>query len=666
MGDLFDFLLNTLAQFAGGPGPPENNLVRFGLAAMLWGALLAIAWSRARHTRRDRERLLVIGFGLAFARELYKFGHLSVKMITGTEHDFFCAITAPLEHALTTGSVVLISGAFLRYILDDALLAKRYLILGLSATLLAVAASARWWPQQLLADPAVRFHETTLASLIHLVSSALLAIALVILIRRRGWLRNVVVVALSFLVISELLVFINFATEHLYTGILCPIGNAFYLLAIPTFGYVYFHEQRNEQLRAEAALHSYRDHLEELVKARTAELAKRNAELAAQNAIAATISQAPDLDTVLGAALDRTLELMATEYGSIYLLDQGTKELVLRLQRSAPTAGGEHCARCPARLCEEVSQQAITSMQPVTFEIGEKTPHGQTLCAQAPGVHALVSTPLISQSHAVGAMTLGATHKDAFLPEDWEMLTALGQQIGVAVEKAHLQHQLELTAALEERQRIAAEMHDGLAQTLSYMGLATDRAAALLEEGQTGQVVRLFHQLRDAISQATHEVRRSIASLQERPAPRESLQEAVQRTVAAQAPDTAPAITVIDELPQPVMLPAANLEQTVRVVQEALANAHRHAAAQRLAVRLEGSLTGVTITVEDDGCGFDPQASSGSGEHFGLSIMRARAARIGGDLTIQSKRGTGTRVSLTLPLASWAAQANQAVVSENA
>jgi two-component system nitrate/nitrite sensor histidine kinase NarX len=338
---------------------------------------------------------------------------------------------------------------------------------------------------------------------------------------------------------------------------------------------------------------------------------------------------------------------MATEYGSIYLLDQGTKELVLRLQRSAPTAGGEHCARCPARLCEEVSQQAITSMQPVTFEIGEKTPHGQTLCAQAPGVHALVSTPLISQSHAVGAMTLGATHKDAFLPEDWEMLTALGQQIGVAVEKAHLQHQLELTAALEERQRIAAEMHDGLAQTLSYMGLATDRAAALLEEGQTGQVVRLFHQLRDAISQATHEVRRSIASLQERPAPRESLQEAVQRTVAAQAPDTAPAITV-------------------RVVQEALANAHRHAAAQRLAVRLEGSLTGVTITVEDDGCGFDPQASSGSGEHFGLSIMRARAARIGGDLTIQSKRGTGTRVSLTLPLASWAAQANQAVVSENA
>jgi signal transduction histidine kinase len=209
-------------------------------------------------------------------------------------------------------------------------------------------------------------------------------------------------------------------------------------------------------------------------------------------------------------------------------------------------------------------------------------------------------------------------------------------------------------------------MHDGLAQTLSYMGLATDRAAALLEEGQTGQVVRLFHQLRDAISQATHEVRRSIASLQERPAPRESLQEAVQRTVAAQAPDTAPAITVIDELPQPVMLPAANLEQTVRVVQEALANAHRHAAAQRLAVRLEGSLTGVTITVEDDGCGFDPQASSGSGEHFGLSIMRARAARIGGDLTIQSKRGTGTRVSLTLPLASWAAQANQAVVSENA
>jgi two-component system nitrate/nitrite sensor histidine kinase NarX len=263
-------------------------------------------------------------------------------------------------------------------------------------------------------------------------------------------------------------------------------------------------------------------------------------------------------------------------------------------------------------------------------------------------------------------MTLGTAHTEASFPEDLQLLTALGQQIGVAVEKAHLQHQLERAAALEERQRIAAEMHDGLAQTLSYMGLATDRAAILLEEGQTGQVARLFHQLRDAISQATLEVRRSIASLQEKPAPRESLQNAIQRTVAGLTPDTAPAITIIDELPQPVILPAAKLEQIVRVVQEALANARRHAAAQRLAVRLEGSLTGVTITVQDDGCGFDPQAPPGSGEHFGLSIMRARAARIGGDLTIQSERGAGTRVSLTLPPASGATQAAQPVMGENA
>ena len=95
MDKFLDFWLMFLTQIAGGPGPAENNLVRFALLAIFWAVLLAFAWSGQRHGRRPRERLLVWGFGLALA------------------------------------SVVMIAGSFLRYILDDELLARRYIQTGL-------------------------------------------------------------------------------------------------------------------------------------------------------------------------------------------------------------------------------------------------------------------------------------------------------------------------------------------------------------------------------------------------------------------------------------------------------------------------------------------------------------------------------------------------------
>ena len=73
MTNILDFILLLLSQFAGGPGPVENNLVRFGLAAMMWAVLFYIAWSRQRSQDLPREKLLVWGFGLALVRELYMF-----------------------------------------------------------------------------------------------------------------------------------------------------------------------------------------------------------------------------------------------------------------------------------------------------------------------------------------------------------------------------------------------------------------------------------------------------------------------------------------------------------------------------------------------------------------------------------------------------------------
>jgi len=76
-----DFLLVLLAQFAGGPGPVENNLMRFGLAAIFWGALLIVAWSRQRQNELPREKLLGWGVGLGLARELFMFSFVSLQVL---------------------------------------------------------------------------------------------------------------------------------------------------------------------------------------------------------------------------------------------------------------------------------------------------------------------------------------------------------------------------------------------------------------------------------------------------------------------------------------------------------------------------------------------------------------------------------------------------------
>lgn len=216
--------------------------------------------------------------------------------------------------------------------------------------------------------------------------------------------------------------------------------------------------------------------------------------------------------------------------------------------------------------------------------------------------------------------------------------------------QAQILEQQKVQAALEERQRIAAEMHDGLAQTLSYLGLKTDLAAELLEDGQVQPVLDELHHMQEAIGAAARDVRRSIASLQDQPRPIRSLQDALRAMVEEVARESGSAIVLTTHIEDPVFIPRNQKEQVLRVVREGLVNASRHAQAQRIAVDLNVVGDEITVTVQDDGQGFDPdQVAIQDEAHFGLSIMRARAARIGGRLEIDARPGHGTQVILTWP-----------------
>jgi len=797
-----DFLLLLLAQFAGGPGPKENNLMRFGLPAILWAALLIVAWSRQRQNELPREKLLVWGFGLGFVRELFMFCHVSARLLDVAEHESAYFVIEPLEHALAMAAVVVVGGAFLRYILDDVRLSHRYLQIGLGATGICFLSTVWWWPLYLTANPGVKFHQTWAAWLFHVTASVLIATAIVLLARKRNWLRNVVSVALMFFFLGEFIMLFNFATDKAYAYIVCPIGNSFHIWAIPLLGYVYFREQSIEKKQAEEELEAYRNHLEELVEERTAELtrtneqlkweiterkqaeealewlsrqnelilisagegifgidqqgehifvnpaaarmlghkaeeligqpshatwhhskadgspypeeecpihagykkgivrrgddqvfwrkdgtsflaeyvstpirergklmgavvvfqditerkqteaeiAQRNAELALLHETSVFLTSTLDPVTIYRQITEQAAKLLGCQAASIFLWDEEDQDAVgvFSYGIDGPGVKGLRVQLDESSLLPDI----IAHHRSIPIEDGQTDPRVPPLWREKFNIKALLCSPLWAKGKPLGFLLMIDQRKPRrWQPDEVKLAESFVNHAALALENAHLHKRVEWAAALEERQRIAAEMHDGLAQTLSYLGLKVDRATKFLEFGRVQEVAGEFHQIRDTIGQAAQEVRRSIASLQESPQPRRPLQDWLTEIVDESAMAGGPPVQLVTRVQAPLFLPQGHLEQVLRVVQEALMNASRHAQAQRVTICLEKHGDEVTVIVEDDGRGFDPNVPpADGGDHFGLSIMRARAARIGGRMQIDSAPGQGTRVVLTWSL----------------
>ncbi len=269
------------------------------------------------------------------------------------------------------------------------------------------------------------------------------------------------------------------------------------------------------------------------------------------------------------------------------------------------------------------------------------------------GLSAILITPIWTSSNPdefILVMETKAARR--WSGSEVEQIESLANRAAIALISANLHHEREMAATLEERQRIAANMHDGLAQTLSWFGLKVDQANELITQGDGLLAGRILTQMRDVVDQASDEVRLSIANLQTDVQPRSSIQDLLAELVDQfRAGHNEVDWSLISHVPDPLFLPGRQREQLVPLVREALSNACHHARAGHIRVLLERSDNQMRLLVEDDGQGFRANLSHESHEgHFGLSIMRSRAARMGGYLQVDSVPGKGTRVSLCWPL----------------
>lgn len=233
-----------------------------------------------------------------------------------------------------------------------------------------------------------------------------------------------------------------------------------------------------------------------------------------------------------------------------------------------------------------------------------------------------------------------------FTAEDEELLGILAQHAAIALTNARLyERSRELTIA-EERSRLAHELHDAVSQKLFSLRLTAQAAAALVDrdparaKGELQQVAALA-------AEAADELRAAVVELRPAALDEDGLVHTLRTQI--QVLDRAHSAAVVFDSPGIRALPAAQEEAVLRVAQEALHNALRHAEAARVAVTLVRHGQGARLSVADDGRGFDPTTVRSAGRHLGLVSMRDRAAGVGGALTVTSAPGEGTTIEMEVP-----------------
>ncbi len=258
------------------------------------------------------------------------------------------------------------------------------------------------------------------------------------------------------------------------------------------------------------------------------------------------------------------------------------------------------------------------------------------------GAH-LLSVPLRDQQGNHGVLVLNIPHDQE--PETWQiqLVEAIGRHIGIAIGTAQRSAQSRRLALFEERSVIARELHDSLAQSLSYLKIQVGRLRSVMSTGDNDKVDTVLQEMREGVSDAYRQLRELLTTFRLKMDGR-GLQAALEDTVAEFGRRGGIAIRSEHNL-EGCALSVNEEIHVLQIVREALSNVVRHAHASQAQVRLACEGAGaVTVTIDDDGVGVDPLA--GKTHHYGIAIMQERAHGLGGEVQLQRRDGGGTRVTV--------------------
>ena len=270
-------ILNLLSQFTGGRGGIDNVIVNYGIAAMFYTMLFVFALNKHRENPQQRERLLLWGFAFGLSREFFMITMATILALGLVDKVTLHVIFPPLEHTLLSISIITIAAAYLRFLLNDEVLARRYLQAAIGATIVCYLATFWWWAGYIQANTSSKFGQVWPDWVFHINASVWALLAAGIIVRSgRGWMCKTVAVALFFFFIADFLKIPDMVLNEVYENIFTPIARTFYFVAILMLGYVYVREMLLERKQ-----HLY--HLEGMVQSRTQALEAALKDLSTSN-----------------------------------------------------------------------------------------------------------------------------------------------------------------------------------------------------------------------------------------------------------------------------------------------------------------------------------------------------------------------------------------------
>lgn len=354
------------------------------------------------------------------------------------------------------------------------------------------------------------------------------------------------------------------------------------------------------------------------------------------------ITQARNLNDLLEQILGAVLAGLGVESGAILLYDTDTATWHHWAQRGLGNGPGDPSFGLAIRLAEEARQARRVILVP---DLSRHLDADSNITGDL--VSAAIA-PLTTGGEFLGVLMIASNKSGFFQPRYAPFLSTIAHQVALALNNAQLHAQMQQMVILKERYRLSREIHDGLAQTLSFIGWQLDHLQMLLNKGELEALSKGLDDARKAVRATYMDVREAIDGLRLAVDHPRGLIGALTEYVDDFEKRTGIAVyfQYDDRLPH---IPPQTELQLLRIVQEALTNVRKHAAANHAWIQLASNREEIELIIADDGRGFDPHIPI-ERHHLGLASMRERAHNLGGSFTLATSLGRGTRITVTVPI----------------
>lgn len=385
--------------------------------------------------------------------------------------------------------------------------------------------------------------------------------------------------------------------------------------------------------------------LEERVSDKTRDLAARNRELDALYEMARMLNEPAPAEELCRGFLRRLMALHGAAGAAVRLVDDGRRlHLYAHEGLAGAFAQAERCINMGECLCGAAAQEDRGTVD----NLDDIPPDVAADCRKA-GYRTVAIFPIRLKRELLGVFNLYFTTPYRISHEDRQLLEALGQHLGVAIENQRLASRDRELAVFEERNLLARELHDSIAQSLAFLNIQVQMLEDSLARGAANEVGEVLGRIREGVQESYDDVRELLTHFRARVRHEEDIGKALREMLARFGLQSG-LVTDFSDSGTGVPLSAETQQQVLHILQEALSNVRKHSGATRVSLALQRDAV-YRFTVGDNGCGFDAGTAHDAAEtHIGLRIMRERAQRIGAVVDVRSQPGKGTMVILVLPV----------------